>query len=161
MKLKELIDEIGKPLLKQAQTDIGAHLKSQTYLVEAKWVAILEKLDETMDPSVLLPLLKVPEKVRPHFEDALKKRLMLCHRPGQGQTTPSYLPMSLTEATTRLAATFVRYLKAHGVSEDKAIELMALVYELEPDKLRDVVSGKASSVRNLRLRRARAREAAE
>ena len=71
--------------------------------------------------------------------------------------------MSLTEATARLAATFVRYLKAHGVPEDKAVEYMTLVYpEVTPNKLRAVVSSRASSVRNLNARRrAKARGTAE
>jgi hypothetical protein len=157
---KQLINEIGIPLLEQAVADIGEYEHSLPHLVEGKLFAILEKLDETLDPSVLLPLLNVPDEVRPHFEDALKKRLMLCHRPGR-PPIPSYLPMPETEATTQLAATFVRYLKAHGAPEDAAIELMALVYELKPNKLFDVVSGKSSSVRNLKARRARAREPVE
>jgi hypothetical protein len=160
-RINQLVDEIGRPLWDQAVAEIGAHEASRDVDVEAKWFAILEKLDETKDPSVLLPLLNVPDEVRPHFRDALEKRLMLCHRTGHGKTIPSYLPMSLTEATARLLATYVRYLKGHGVSEDKAVELMALVHDPDddklPDKLRDINSGKVSSARNQRARRARAR----
>src|SRR5262249_3735063 len=116
-RIKQLIEEIGKPLVDQAFAEIGTLEASRPLDVEGKWVAILEKLDETLDSSVLLPLLKVPAKVRPHFEDALKRRLMLCHRPGQGRTTPSYLPMSLTEARTRLAAAFCSLLQVPRCAE--------------------------------------------
>ncbi len=155
-RLKQLIDEIGWPLVEQARAEIGAHEASRDVEVEGKWVAILEKLDETLDPAVLLPLLNVPDEVRRHFKDALEKRLMLCHRPGR-PAIPSYLPMSLTAARKRLAATFIRYFKYHGVPKDKAVELTTLMFDDLPQNLRNV----GSAVRNLRLRRTKARGAAE
>jgi hypothetical protein len=179
-RIKQVVDEIGKPLLEKAIADIDAYLKSQTCIVEEKWAVLLDKLYETEDLSILVPLLKVPDEmrphlaatkdpsvlpplldvpddVRPHFEEALKSR-----RQGR-PSIPSYLPMSLTDATAELAATFVRYLKVHGKPEDQAIELMTLIYdEVTPNKLRDVLSGKSSSVRSLKKRRrARARETVE
>ena len=161
-RIKQLIDEIGRPLVEQAWAEclvekrIGAvpwalaeiedHFDSE----EAKWRTILWQLDETKDPSVLLPLLNVPDEVKPHFEDALKRRLMLCPRSGR-PATPSYNQMSQTEARKRVAAMVVRYFKDHGVQKDKAVELTTLMFDGLPPKV-------GSSVRNLKARRrARAR----
>jgi hypothetical protein len=153
-RIQQLVAEIGRPLLERAQAAIGAELALETYTLEDKWAAILQKLDE-LDPSVLLPLLKVPKRVMPHFEDALTKRLTLCHRRGGRPATPSYMPMPLSEATTRLAARFVHYLVTHGAPKDKTVELLALVYELPPNKLSDaIIPGKRSALRNLHARRA-------
>jgi hypothetical protein len=160
---KQLIEVIGKWRLEKAAAFIKAYEDTASHIVEEhKWYAILKALDKTKDPSVLLPLLKVPAKVRPQFEDALKRRLMLCHRPGQGNTIPSYLPMSEPEAVARYAARYVGYLVALGAPKDEAIEYTTLIFEeVTDDKLRDVLLDKDSSVRNLKARRARARGTAE
>jgi hypothetical protein len=151
-RIQQLIDEIGRPLLRQAYAALKAEADAATYLLDDKSYAILEQLDETLDPMVLLPLLNVPKKVRRHFEDAFK-RLKLSRRRQGRPPVPSYKPVG-DEAIPRLAARFVRYLTTHGAPEDKAIELATLIYdEVPPSKLRAVLAGKASAVRNLRARR--------
>jgi hypothetical protein len=149
-RINQLVLEIGLPLMEEMLAALRVEL-SAPCLVEGKWVAILMKLDAG-DLMALLPLLNVPEEVRPHFEDAFK-RLKLKRRKGR-PPIPSYMPMAENEAAADLAAWIVRYLTARGAPEDKASEYMSLIYKVPPSKLEAVLKGKASGVRNLRKRRA-------
>src|SRR5262249_25586223 len=120
----------------------------------SKWTAILEQLDAG-NPMVLLDLLNVPEEIKPHFEDAFR-RLKLSKKGQRRPPIPSYRPVALSEASAVQAARLVSELVQLGANEEKSIELASLLYKgvPSPSKLRAVLAGKASGVRNLRKRRA-------
>jgi hypothetical protein len=155
---QQLISEIGRPLLEQAfdtlKAEIDAGIEAGDYPLEAKWFAILEQLDAG-NPMVLLPLLNVPKEVKPHFEDAFR-RLKLSKKGQRRPPIPSYRPVSLQEAKATQAARLVSELVQLGANEEKSIELASLLYKGVPSrtKLKAVLKGKASGVRNLRARRA-------
>jgi hypothetical protein len=153
-RIQQLIQEIGPELLKQAVETERAEERLRTYILPAKWFRILERLDKTMDPAVLLPLLNVPPKVLPHFEEALAKRLKLCRRTEGHPPVPSYLPVAQKEAEAWQAGNLVQHLVSQGAPQDKAVELMALMCNIPRTKLEAVLAGKASGLRNLRARRA-------
>jgi len=169
-RIQQLMDEIGRPRVLQAYATLQVKADTDTNPL-GKWYPILEQLDAG-DPTVLLPYLQVPAHVRPHVEVILRDRKL--KRQGekmkQGKKlptgrppVPSYMPMALKEACAIQAARFVTLLVERGANEAKAIELASLMsyegvrYEGVPvpaSKLRAVLHGKASGVRNLRARRA-------
>jgi hypothetical protein len=157
----QLMDEIGLPLLCQTVDTVRAENAARTYPL-GEWLTILMQLDAG-DPTVLLPYLQVPAHVQPHVEVILRDRKL--KRQGekmkQGKKlptgrppVPSYMPMAPKEAYAIQAARFVTLLKEGGADEEKAIELMSLMYNVPASKLRAVLKGKASGARNLRARRA-------
>ena len=95
------------------------------------WFQLLEKLDRTKDPALLLPLLNVPDHVRPHFEDMLARRYRLHYRPHQGKTLPSYLPMSLTAADVELGAWLVQHLKVKGLTEQETEKVKQFIIDVK------------------------------
>jgi len=155
---RQLIAEIGRPLLDQAldtlQAEIDAGIEAGDYPL-GEWFSILEQLDAG-NPMVLLPLLNVPEEVKPHFEDAFR-RLKLIKKGQRRPPIPSYRLASVPEAKATQAARLVSELVELGANEEKSIELVSLLYKGVPTrtKLEAVLKGKASGVRNLRAARAR------
>jgi hypothetical protein len=167
-RLDELIDEIGSPLIKQAfelhdlelkatrlqrELELLQGVKVDRPPLEPEWFALLERLNEG-DPMVLLPYLKVPERVLSHIEDVLRNRKL--KRQGRKRPPiPSYMDASRKEVSASVSAELVRHLVEKGVSKEKAVELMSLISGLPKSKISAVMGGDSSAVRNLRARRAR------
>jgi hypothetical protein len=151
-RIEQLLDEIGRTLVHQTVDTIRAENPADSYPL-AKWYPILEQLDAG-DLMPLLPLLNVPEEVKPHFKQAFK-RLKASRREQGRPPVPSYMPMAPNEANAIQAAEFVNRLKEGGADKEKATELMSLMLQIPITKLRAVLDGKASGARNLRARRAR------
>jgi hypothetical protein len=131
-----------------------AHVDDANYPLDAPsgdgqhtWFQLLQKLDQTKDLTLLLPLLNVPDFVRPHLEELLRGR--------HGRAVPSYLPMSEKSAAIELMADFVRAFKDEGGS-DKEVEFITakLANGIDRRQLNDALTGKRSALRSQAQRRA-------
>jgi hypothetical protein len=151
---RQLIAEIGRPLLDQAFDTLKAEIDAGPYPLDAKWFALLERLDAG-DPMVLLPYLNVPDEIRAHIEDVFRDRKL--SRQGQKRPPiPTFRPVSLKEAKATQAARLVSELVELGANEEKSIELVSLLYKGVPtrSKIRALPKGESSAARNLQARRA-------
>jgi hypothetical protein len=117
------------------------------------WLELLEKLDQTKDPSLLLPLLDVPDHVRPHFEEMLGKRLKLRCRTGHGRSVPSYHAYTEALAGVELAVEFMRRLRAAGVAKEDRTKIASWL-DVDQNRLSDALKGNLSAERRQRARRA-------
>jgi hypothetical protein len=116
------------------------------------YLNLICEIDQDKDPSRLLPLLNVPETVRPYFED-LFDRLEFRKRRGKGRSIPKY---TLSDENIRyyLAMNQVRRRNSHvrkgpKVSRAAAIATAAENYQLDPKSLdRALREGGYSSLRH-------------
>jgi hypothetical protein len=112
-----------------------------------EYITLLDKLDHTRDPRLLLPYLKVPEAVRPHFAD-LFERLAFKSR---SRKLPSY---QRTDKQKRLlmAVEAVRRERRRGVFRADAIAKAQRNYGVAADTIGAALSGKHYSFRKATAR---------
>jgi hypothetical protein len=110
-----------------------------------RYINLLDNLDQTKDPMLLLPYLNVPEEMRPHFED-LFTRLKF---KSVNKRTPSY---QLTDKLQRvwIAVDQVRSSWRRGVPRDDAITKAAHDYRLDRTALVSALEGISPRLRTLR-----------
>jgi len=108
------------------------------------WFELLKELDKTRDPSLLLPLLNVPDDVREHFKQVLSAHRMI-RRHGQGRTKFGYIASTEKEIRVHLAAEFVRYLRDAGVSKNDRDEFIR-EFDVAPELFRPKKGGESTFV---------------
>ena len=60
--------------------------------VPDEYIDLLDALDRTKDPTLLLPYLKVPEAARPHFEDLFARLEFKTRKGRRADAKKSYKP---------------------------------------------------------------------
>src|ERR1700745_876630 len=83
---------------------------------------LLDRIDHTKEPSLLLPLLKIPPEVRPHFEDLFKS---LVFKSRSRRTPSDRLPYN---QLTLLYAMWCVKTRPRGVKQADAITDVAQRY---------------------------------
>ena len=158
--LVPMFDEFDKVLRE------GDYPLEEKYDGEHSYLWLLEELEKTKDPSLLLPLLKLPEKVLPHFQDLLGKRRLIGRKEEGNNALSRYKPAQESDIVMTIMANLVRILKVKDVPEEEALDFIAA--EFLPDCRRDFgydasfnrhmleleLNGKRSARRNMKKRRA-------
>jgi hypothetical protein len=119
----------------------------------ADYINLLEVIDSTKDPRLLLHLLKVPDPVRRHFEDLFERLEFKTREKRRSRAQKSYKP---TDYQIRLMLAVSQVVnRARGVVRATAITEAAAQYELEADKLTLAVAGHHASTRRSKVSRSR------
>jgi hypothetical protein len=106
-------------------------------------IDLLDEIDRTLDPKLLLPLLNVPPEALPHFED-LFERLNL-KRSRKNNRTPSY---QRTEQQIKLEhAKWRVMMRPRGKTQAQAIAEVAQSEGIDKKTLERVIQGQHSSLR--------------
>jgi hypothetical protein len=108
------------------------------------WIDLLDKLDRTKDPRLLLPYLNVPEVVRPHLADLFDRHTLK----SRTRRTPSY---QRTPAQLRLglAVDHVKNRK-RGESQKAAIDDAVREWGVSHSALTKALKGRHAAFRRSR-----------
>ena len=159
---KQQLDELWDVLEEKYKKDrhdglVGARLSDygsgweKCKMLAANWpelLDLLDQIDETKEPRLLLPLLNLPPEVRPHFED-LFDRLVLVERvvhKRRGRRTPSYRPND--HQSKLLGALWGVKNRSPGVTKAQAIAEQAQFWGLTENALKRAVEGRHTSLRH-------------
>jgi hypothetical protein len=107
-----------------------------------QYIELLDRLDQTKDPSHLLPYLDIPEEMRPHFEDLFQRHKLksISRKP------PSY---QLSDYLQRLwiAVDHVKSAVRRHEPRDDAIAKAAKDYRVDHRALTSALLGKHRPLR--------------
>jgi hypothetical protein len=109
---------------------------------------LLEKLDNTRDPRLLLPYLKVPEAVRPHLEDLFERLEFKTRKGRRADAKKSYRP-SDDLIRLKMARDAFRAARRRGRPREEAITEVIQQWQVKREGLEAAIRNK-----HTRLRRA-------
>jgi hypothetical protein len=161
---KEQLDELWDVLEEEYKKErraglVGARLSDyggdweECKTLAQHWPTILDlldQLDNTREPRLLLPLLNIPPEARPHFED-LFDRLVFKLRNKESRRTPSYRPSKQQQKLS--GALWEVDNRPRTVTKDKAIEAAARSWGINKTALALAAKGQHTSFRRRRGRR--------
>jgi len=153
---KQQLDELWDVLEEKYKKDrhdglLGARLSDygsgweKCKMLAANWpglLDLLDQIDETKEPRLLLPLLNLPPEVRPHFVD-LFERLEFKSR---SRKTPSYRPSDAQQKL--LGALYDVKNRGRGVTRAQAIADAAGIWGISESALKLAVKGQHTSLRH-------------
>ena len=117
--------------------------------IPAFHVDLLDELDRTKDPKLLLQVLDVPKAVLPHFADLLDRhRLQVSSR-----RMPSY--QRTEKQIDLMMAVWNVKKRSPGESRDEAIDVEAWAWDVTPEALRKALEGKHGSLSRAERRQKR------
>ena len=109
---------------------------------------LLDQIDNTKNPRLLLPLLNIPPEVRPHFEDLFDRLVFVQRkvRKRRNRRTPSYRPNDHQQKL--LGALWGVRNRRPGVTKDQAIAEQVQFWGITESALTKAVEGKHTSLRH-------------
>lgn len=119
-------------LLKHGGAGKSQKLADNAFWLEdmsSEYITLLERLDATRDPRLLLPYLKVPAKVRPHLVDLFERLEFKTRKGRRADAKKSYRP-SDELIRLKLARDAVRAAKRRGMSHEAAITEAIQAFDL-------------------------------
>jgi hypothetical protein len=115
----------------------------------AEYINLLDKIDSTKDPRLLLPLLKVPAAVLRHFEDLFERLEFKTRKKRRADAQKSYKP---TPYQIRLMLAVSQVVnRGRSVARAAAITEAAAEYKLEVDKLTLALDGHHASTQRSKV----------
>lgn len=115
--------------------------------VPEKYIELLDAIDRTKDPRLLLPYLKVPEAVRPHLKDLFDRLEFKTRKRRRADARKSYRP-SDDMIRLKLARDQVRAWKRRGMSHEEAITKAIQQWLVGHDALEAAVRNEHTSLRD-------------
>ena len=105
----------------------------------ADYINLLEVIDSTKDPRLLLHLLKVPDPVLRHFEDLFKRLEFKTRKGRRADAQRSYKPTAYQIRLMEAVGKVIN--RARGVARAAAINNAAEQYDLKVEALTRAVAG--------------------
>jgi hypothetical protein len=112
---------------------------------QKSWCNAIMEVDETLDPTHLLPLLKecAPPKVYPYLEDLLRRHRF--SRRGGRPRLPNYVLKSKQEFQIIVAVELIRDSISEGMDQEAAIEDASKRFRIPHTTLENALLGKRGS----------------
>jgi hypothetical protein len=145
----KLFEEVPDYLLEKGGVGLSHRLSDTAYWLEDIpdfYIELLDKLDRTKDPKLLLPLLRVPKAVLPHFADLFDRHTLKRH----SRRTPSYQRTDL-QVCLMLALGQIKQ-RPKAVTLMEAIEKAAQDFQVSRAALANAYYGKHTSLRRVKRR---------
>jgi hypothetical protein len=114
--------------------------------VPDEYIELLDAIDRTKDPRLLLPYLKVPAAVRPHLKDLFDRLEFKTRKGRRADAKKSYRP-SDDLIRLKMARDQVRSRRNRGMPREEAISKAIQQWRVDRDVLESALANKHTALR--------------